>query len=176
MEGFLAMMDPAPLFPEDGAVVFYDGQPRDENGRFTFGRMPNYSLVLESSAWKIDGFKTNERVKNIMGILDGVKLKHDRITGNTVSFYPKGIKHTIGTYRTKTLERFMRSPVLMAEVFRRGDCREEPVHKDKRSYADKCWHVKASVHFNRQRSSRIEFVVIHHIHLGKNVLYDVRIK
>ena len=167
--------DTAAFHDPAGAARLYDGQPRLKDGRFTYGKMPHYTMAHDSPGWKIDGYGTNLRAKNILEVLSGLKLGNPRIPGG-VDIYPKGIKHTVGTYRTRTLERLMRSPEVLSEVFGRGDCREEKAHAEKLCYADRCWHIRASVRFNRQTASHIEFVVLHHVQMGRNVLYDVTVK
>lgn len=92
MEGFLAILDPMPLFPEDGAVVFYDGQPRDERGRFTFGKridiartkgitgkisMAEALKILESplAVWASDGRKAIFDGRLVRKYRDGIGRK-----------------------------------------------------------------------------------------------------
>lgn len=168
----LVILDPVPLvFPE----AFYDGQPRTKDGRFSFGKMRSFSLALNSSRWNIWEKNTNKRVKNIRDCLGGTKLAHERIK-DEVAFYTKGLKHIIGTSGSMLLERLARTPEVLKEVFRIGDCREEPVHEGKTKWADKCWHVRIAAKFNGGKTSRVEFVVLHHTEMKANVLYDIHIK
>ncbi|MBR4674823.1 MAG: DUF935 family protein [Victivallales bacterium] len=154
----------------DGAEAFWDGQPRKPNGQFTFGKMPSYTIVKQPG-WHFKGVKTNEKVKEIKGILGDTKLANKDIPGN-VGFYTAGVKHIVGYGDTSEIEHIIRSPKILQEIFSQGKCAEEPVHDDK-PYADRCWHVKRTCKINGI-TSRFEFVVLHHLDIGGNVLYDIK--
>ena len=47
----LAILSPLPLFPDD---PFWDGQPRESNGRFASGKMPGSYLRCSASTVTIE--------------------------------------------------------------------------------------------------------------------------
>ena len=59
----LIILDPQPIFPEDGAVAFWDGQPRTPNGRFTYGKMPGFTLRSLPRGWFGENRGTGVRAK-----------------------------------------------------------------------------------------------------------------
>lgn len=103
MEGFLAMLDPAPLFPEDGLSEFYDGQPRDERGRFTFGRMAGQ--VIRCPAMKIpQAFRTSDKYDDILSMLkDRHSLEREWGHPGTGKFLVSntGLRHAVRTWPSK---------------------------------------------------------------------------
>lgn len=165
----LLIMDPQPLFPEL-EKAFWDGQPRTPDGRFTFGKMPSY-IIVKKLDWHFTEIDSKKRAREIRGILGETKLTHKDLPG-TVGFYVGGLRHVVSTYDSYELELLMRSPEIMREVFAGGKCKEEPVHQEKEHFSDRCWHVKRMSKINGH-TCRIEFVILHHKDLMRNVLYDV---
>lgn len=43
-EGYIVILDPIPLFPNENGFPFYDGQPREDNGQFGKGRRLKVAL------------------------------------------------------------------------------------------------------------------------------------
>jgi hypothetical protein len=131
--------------------------------------MPVVSVPPLPSGWM--SLKTNVRTKSVKEAMDGQVFGHKTIP-NPIYPYARGVKHTLGTKSTAALERLMRSPGDLSAMLSRGDCKPDTVKADKKHYADKAWHIKQRLVIDGV-PYRLDAVVLHHIPMGKNILYDV---
>ena len=171
---YLIVMDPQPIFPEDAARAFWDGQPRKPDGRFTFGKMQCFVLRSLPQGWFGEGRGTGVRATDAFQDLRHVELQHKKIPGD-VYFFKKGVKHTLGTHDTVPLEKLMRSPGIITAVFPNAVCKEQEVKPDKSHYADRAWNLHMSIKLDGV-STRMDIVVLHHTKLKRNVIYDITLR
>ncbi len=53
-EGYIVILDPIPLFPNENVFPFYDGQPREDNGQFREGKRLEVALTTGLNGKIID--------------------------------------------------------------------------------------------------------------------------
>lgn len=96
-EGYLVFLDPMPLL--EYVRPFYDGQPRDNKGRFAHGRMSSSTMRFHSNKVP-SAFRSSERYDEIQSMLKARNTAHgewhhwqvgDFIVGNA------GLRHAIRT-------------------------------------------------------------------------------
>ena len=149
--------------PGDGQVAaFWDGQPREDDGQYTYGKQPEASDASDApqmreypgkttfnrkkglktatlpKQWKEAGGSVSKRARVAFETYQargGKDLRHEGLPPVAVKY--ASMEHSIATGMSPFKAAALMSPKTMQAMFEAGYARQEPVRKTKKGKPDK---------------------------------------